>query len=389
VIQVPLATVLAPGEFSAVPPYTVAGLIPGGIRAGVIPLQFVTLCSPVRGRFDAIPEFEDPINSGNWTQCSELEGTWDGQGFVPSGFEFNDTTPFAVAPGQRFTFQWDSRLDVPPGLTIVRVRLQLSDPVPSTALQDAAGVWTSGSLVINNSASGSTEGALVESFDTLTNYDPLAGSAIWGGGLLEFNALSPEPIVYRETGGRDGGGTTVTAYGETLLETYAVLKEEHHRFLERLSQITDLEKGTFKTIGRLGLQISARNQIQAEVLKVEPGEVNARITLLLKSGQRLYSTITEEAVEDLHIEAGQTVTAICKSSNVVLLSQEDDTFDNCLKGQVVQWEKDRTNIKVVVDIGSHDRVVSVMAVEKMDGMQIQEGMQVHLGIEANNIMLGR
>lgn len=193
VIQVPLATVLAPGEFSAVPPYTVAGLIPGGVRAGVIPLQFVVLCSPVRGRFDAIPEFEDPINSGNWTQCSELEGTWDGQGFVPSGFEFTETTPYAVAPGQRFTFQWDSRLDIPPGLTVVRIRLQLSDPVPSTALQDAAGIWTSGSLVINNSASGSAEGALVESFDTLTNYDPLAGSAIWGGGLLEFNALSPEP----------------------------------------------------------------------------------------------------------------------------------------------------------------------------------------------------
>ena len=217
---------------------------------------------------------------------------------------------------------------------------------------------------------------------------PMSYKSAWEA-VDAMNALSPEPIVYRETGGRDGGGTTVTAYGETLLETYAVLKEEHHRFLERLSQITDLEKGTFKTIGRLGLQISARNQIQAEVLKVEPGEVNARITLLLKSGQRLYSTITEEAVEDLHIEAGQTVTAICKSSNVVLLSQEDDTFDNCLKGQVVQWEKDRTNIKVVVDIGSHDRVVSVMAVEKMDGMQIQEGMQVHLGIEANNIMLGR
>ncbi|MDE0960218.1 MAG: hypothetical protein OSB09_05500 [Planctomycetota bacterium] len=205
-IEVPLATVLAPGEFSAVPPYTVAGLVPGGVRGGVIPLQFVTLCSPVRGRFDAIPEYENPMGSGNWLPCSELEGTFDGQGFVPGGFGFTSAAPFAVAPGQHLTYQWDSRLDISPGLTIVRVRLQISDPVPATALQDTPGIWTSGALVINNNFDplSTSDGTVVETFDTLTNYDPLAGSAIWGGGLLEFNTLSPEPNAAFSV----GSGTT-------------------------------------------------------------------------------------------------------------------------------------------------------------------------------------
>ena len=65
--------------------------------------------------------------------------------------------------------------------------------------------------------------------------------------------LSPEPIVYRETGGKDGGGTTVTSYGKKLLENYAILKREHTHFLERLAELTDIQSGTFKTIGRLGL----------------------------------------------------------------------------------------------------------------------------------------
>jgi molybdate transport system regulatory protein len=204
-----------------------------------------------------------------------------------------------------------------------------------------------------------------------------------------MNALSPEPIVYRETGGRDGGGTTVTAYGETLLETYAVLKAEHERFLERLAALTDLEHGTLGTIGRLGLQISARNQIQVEVLEVERGEVNARISLMLKGKQKLLSTITKEAVEDLGIEVGQIVTAICKSSNVMVLSKKHEAVDNRLSGKVVHLEKDSQNAKVVVDIGGHDRMVSVLPLGQFESVDVGEGSMVVLGIEAKNVMLGR
>jgi molybdate transport system regulatory protein len=117
--------------------------------------------------------------------------------------------------------------------------------------------------------------------------------------------------------------------------------------------------------------------------------VNARITLLLKSGQRLYSTITEEAVEDLHIEVGEIVTVICKSSNVWIVSSESEAVDNRLVGKVVHLEQDRHNAKVVVDIGGHDRMVSVLSLAQFENADIQEDSTVVLGIEAKNIMLGR
>ena len=148
---------------------------------------------------------------------------------------------------------------------------------------------------------------------------PMSYKSAWEA-VDTMNALSPEPIVSRETGGKDGGGTTITEYGRQLLENYAILKEEHSRFLERLSELTDIQSGAFKTIGRLSMQISARNQIQAEVVSVESQNVNAKIHLKLKSGQELVSTITNEAVEDLHIEENQTVVAIIIfESNVAVI----------------------------------------------------------------------
>jgi len=89
---------------------------------------------------------------------------------------------------------------------------------------------------------------------------PMSYKSAWEA-VDSMNALSPEPIVCRETGGKDGGGTTITEYGQQLLKNDAVLKEEHRRFLEKLSELTAIQSGAFKTIGRLAMQISARNQI--------------------------------------------------------------------------------------------------------------------------------
>ena len=218
---------------------------------------------------------------------------------------------------------------------------------------------------------------------------PMSYKSAWEA-VDVMNTLSPEPIVYRETGGKDGGGTTITSYGETLLENYALLKDEHTRFLARLSELTDMQNGTFKTIGRLAMQISARNQIQAEVISVESENVNAKIHLKFKSGQVLVSVITKEAVENLHIEEKQNVTAIFKSSSVLLSTLEDEkSEENRLKGIVTEIDSDIENAKVIVDIGNHDTIVSVMPVDVLEKMELKVGSSVIANIKASDIMLGK
>ncbi len=217
---------------------------------------------------------------------------------------------------------------------------------------------------------------------------PMSYKSAWEA-VDTMNSLSPEPIVCRETGGKDGGGTTITPYGDTLLKNYALLEEEHTRFLERLSELTDIQSGTFKTIGRLAMQISARNQIQVEVLSIESENVNAKINLKLKSGQLLTSIITQEAVENLHINKHKTVTAIFKSSSVMLAPfSKIQSQNNSLEGIITQIDTDEENMKVVVDIGKHDKIVSVMPLHSLDNMELSEGSSVLVHVNSNDIMLG-
>ena len=218
---------------------------------------------------------------------------------------------------------------------------------------------------------------------------PMSYKSAWEA-VDMMNSLSPEPIVFRETGGKDGGGTTITGYGKQLLENYAVLKREHTHFLERLSELTDIQSGALKTIERLSLQISARNQIQAKVISVACENVNAKIHLKLKSGQVLVSVITKEAVENLHIEKDQTVTVIFKSTAAHLSTVSDENSEeNRLEGVVSKIETDMENMKVQVDIGNYDTVVSVMPVNVLEKMELKVGSPVMVMLRASDIMLGK
>ena len=217
---------------------------------------------------------------------------------------------------------------------------------------------------------------------------PMSYKSAWEA-VDMMNSLSPEPIVCRETGGKDGGGTTITKYGERLLENYALLKDEHTRFLTRLSELTNIQSGTFKTIGRLAMQLSARNQIQAEVLNIDSHDVNTKIGLKLKGGQVLSVVVTQEAVENLHLEVGEVVTAIFKSSAVVPYVGEDQGQGNILEGTISKIEKDEKNIKILIDIGPHNKIVSVISKKSLEGIAISEGKPIEVKIKSHDIILGK
>ena len=65
------------------------------------------------------------------------------------------------------------------------------------------------------------------------------------------------------------------------------------------------------------MQLSARNQIPARVTSINSGEAIANVELSA-SGVRLVASITVEAVRELGLAEGSSVTAVFKASDVIL-----------------------------------------------------------------------
>ena len=65
------------------------------------------------------------------------------------------------------------------------------------------------------------------------------------------------------------------------------------------------------------MKLSARNQIPARVVAIHSGEAIANVHLDA-NGVRLVASITVEAVRELGLAEGSTVTAVIKASDVLI-----------------------------------------------------------------------
>lgn len=219
---------------------------------------------------------------------------------------------------------------------------------------------------------------------------PMSYKAAWEA-IESMNNLSTTPIVQRETGGVGGGGTTLTPYGENLIETFEILRNEQKKFLKNLSQITDINTGTLKTIRRLSMQISARNQISGTVELIEHGKINAEIFIKLKSGYTLVSVITNTAANNLNLKIGDEVVAIFKSSTVLITT--DITLNisarNKFQGTIDSVNKDEINTELIIDIGNSDKIASVITTSSYERLKMDIGTQVSAIIKASDVIIGK
>ncbi len=66
------------------------------------------------------------------------------------------------------------------------------------------------------------------------------------------------------------------------------------------------------------MRLSARNQLEGTIVKVEHGAVMSTVVVRLAGGQEVTAAITKDSAEGLDLTTGDTVTAIVKSTEVMI-----------------------------------------------------------------------
>lgn len=66
------------------------------------------------------------------------------------------------------------------------------------------------------------------------------------------------------------------------------------------------------------MRLSARNQLSGTVVAIERGPVSSLVKVDLGGGHHVSATLTTEAVDDLGLAEGVSVTAVFKASSVML-----------------------------------------------------------------------
>ena len=218
---------------------------------------------------------------------------------------------------------------------------------------------------------------------------PMSYKSAWDA-INSINNLCPQAVVTKETGGIGGGGARVTEYGKNLIKSYSILQKEHEKFLEKLTKITDFTSGNLKSLQRVSMQISARNQLLAKIEEINIDKVNANIILKTKSNQRLVSSISKNSVDNLFLEVGKEVITVFKSNNVMIATNELKGFSarNKIKGHITKLTFSEVNCEVNVLVNDTDVITSIITSESAKQLDLRIDQEIYAIIKSSDIMIG-
>ncbi|WP_321883003.1 TOBE domain-containing protein [Paraburkholderia bannensis] len=216
-----------------------------------------------------------------------------------------------------------------------------------------------------------------------------------------MNNLAGEPLVVRATGGKGGGGTTLTPRALRLIDTFAALEHEHRRFLERAAQAVGARdaqarhslSGDLAVLGRLGLRTSARNQLYGTVAALVRGAVNDEVSIELPGGQRLAATVTRESAEALGLAEGAAVVALVKASSVVLVAGGEEaaarlSARNRLSGVVNGVRRGVVNAEVTLELPGGIVIAAVVTDASVEALGLDIGACATAVFKASSVLLG-
>jgi molybdate transport system regulatory protein len=248
-----------------------------------------------------------------------------------------------------------------------------------------AAIGETGSITAAAKAVGISYKAAWEAVDTMNN---LAGVA----------------LVVRATGGKGGGGTTLTPRALRLIDTYRALEREHRKFIERASAAIEDFAGDWALIGRIGMKTSARNQLYGTVASISKGAVNDEVSLTLPGGQHIVAVLTRESTATLGLAVGKPAFALVKASWIMLAVDGSGRGDlrisarNQLRGTVKSVTKGAVNSEVSLELDSKPGatgasgativVTAVVTNESVTTLDLAAGKPAIAAFKASSVILG-
>ncbi|CAB3782892.1 Molybdenum-pterin-binding protein MopA [Paraburkholderia caffeinitolerans] len=227
-----------------------------------------------------------------------------------------------------------------------------------------------------------------------------------------MNNLAGEPLVVRATGGKGGGGTTLTSRAQRLIATFGAIEREHRHFLERAAQAVRALGGEahgeadadtagslgndLAVLGRFALRTSARNQLYGTVTALVRGAVNDEVSIALPGGQQLVAVVTRESAEALGLAVGGAVVALVKASSVVLVAGGAQSSGyaarlsarNLLSGVVSGVRRGEVNAEVMLELPGGTVIAAVVTDASVDALGLETGASATAVFKASSVLLG-
>jgi molybdate transport system regulatory protein len=222
---------------------------------------------------------------------------------------------------------------------------------------------------------------------------PLSYKAAWDA-IDVMNNLADQPLVVRSTGGRNGGGTLLTEHGRKTIALYRALEAEYQSALDRLSagmndgQASDLQQFR-RLLKRMSMKTSARNQFAGHIVALREGHVDFEVRVKLDHENEIVAVITRESAESMGLTMGMEISALVKSSSVLLLTDRKlrTTARNRLWGEITRIHDGPVNSEVTLALPGGRSVCAVVTHDSVASLELAVGAHAGAIFKASAVIL--
>ncbi len=218
----------------------------------------------------------------------------------------------------------------------------------------------------------------------------LSYKAAWDA-IDGMNNLAGEPLVTRTTGGKRGGGASLSERAHELLRLYEVLNREHERFMARLTAASESSSHNLELMQHMMVQTSARNRLLGTVTQIKHGAVNDEVTLSIADNLDIIASITSESVQNLGLVVGRRALAFVKASSVMVGTPGGDmrlSARNQINGHVTRIVKGAVNADVTLELVSGHTITAMLSLDGLVSLGLKEGVQAYAIFKASSVMMG-
>jgi molybdate transport system regulatory protein len=204
-------------------------------------------------------------------------------------------------------------------------------------------------------------------------------------------ALTHAPLVETATGGRGGGGSRLTADGQTLLTAWRQLQSRHAGFLREQEAWLTAQPALDALLKRMAMKTTARNQFTGRISAVQPGPATTLVRVTLAGGDPdITACLTTPAAEELGVAVGQDALALVKSSEVVLVTDFGGyrlSARNQLAGTVSRLQRGAVSSLVGLTLPGGTAVTASVTNDAVDALGLAVGQPATAVFKAYAVML--
>ncbi len=205
------------------------------------------------------------------------------------------------------------------------------------------------------------------------------------------NNLAPKVLITSATGGSKGGGTNLTAAGQSLLKLFTRLEKQHSKFLQQLNRSLADDPDVQLLLKRLLVKTSGTNQLFGTITGIQTSSINAEVFVELKGGEKIVASLTLSELSQLDLSIGSDVLLLINATEIIVVTDPDNyilSARNCLSGKVIRVQHDGVDSEVAIQLQGGESLAVTITQVSAETLGLKLGISTYAVFKSNAVILG-